>query len=131
MGLLNFLLLARYLLGAYAAKNLFMGEGIAARLHAPETTAAVMFLGFGATWLGTMVGMKFARPLPLFREAPTTQGLLILTVILVLADNGAAVLVRLSGVQGVELNGGAWGVQSRPCCPLPTWRFPPTSCTSR
>ena len=110
IGLLNILLVGRFLGGAYFAKNVLMEESIGARLQAPETTALVMFLGFAAVWLGTKIAGRFSRPLAGFRSELSSRRLLILSGIFFFAGYGSAVALRMTGLYGSEITGGVWGL---------------------
>jgi hypothetical protein len=108
IGLLNLLLVGRFLLGAYFIKNLLMSEPISARLLAPEATAEVMLLGFAGVWLGTLAVRRFVRPIPIFADTTDPRRLLSLAIVFVAFGTLSSVAVRIVGSD--DALGGIWGL---------------------
>jgi len=90
LGIINAVLVARFLLGAYAIKNLLMHEPISRSLHAPLSTGFVMLLGFAGLYLGTLATARRVRPLPIFRAYPSETALLLESWLRVPAEYGGS-----------------------------------------
>jgi hypothetical protein len=108
LGILNLLLVGRFLLGAYVTKNLLMGESITARMSAPEETAAVMLLGFAGVWAGTAAVCRNVRSLPQFRVRVDPRNLLVLSLVFFIVGGISSIAVRIVGAD--DAVGGVWGI---------------------
>ena len=110
IGLLNLILVVRVLVGAYFAKNVLLGDPITEGLLSPDSTSAAMLLGFAGVWLGTLVVVRFVRPLRWFGGEADVRQLRAIFVAMLVAGLATTVAVRLSGSDGLEITGGGWGV---------------------
>jgi hypothetical protein len=111
MGVLNLILLSRFLLGAYAMKNLVAGEPVTAGLLAPEHTAAVMLMGFAGVWVASLVVRRFVRPMPMFAAAGDLSWLRTMVLLIVAGGLLSTVLLRFAAPGGDDATvGGAWGL---------------------
>lgn len=110
IGILNLVLVARILLGAYVAKNLLLAEPITANLLSPDSTAAVMLLGFLAVWLATIFTTRFIPAIPWFTRHSDLKHLRSILLFMLFASIISSVAVRFSATDGEALTGGAWGV---------------------
>jgi hypothetical protein len=110
IGILNLLLVGRILLGAFVVKNAFLLEPITGGMLAPETTSAVMFLGFSAVWLATVFVRRFVRPVPLFETVVRPDRLHALLWIVFAFGVVLAVVLKASSSSDDVAAGGLWGV---------------------
>lgn len=110
IGILNLLLVGRFLFGAYFIKNLLEGTPISANMVEPADTAAVMFLGFAGVWLATYCVRRFARRLPFFMISDTADGLRALTILLLVAGTFSLLAILLAAKSDTITVGGAWGL---------------------
>ncbi len=111
LGILNLVLLGRMLLGAYVAKNVILLQPITADLLAPESTAAVMLLGFLAVWLATALTRRFVPTIPWFTRHSDVNHLRSILLLMLFASVISSVAVRFNaGDTGEALTGGVWGI---------------------
>jgi hypothetical protein len=110
IGILNFVLVARVLLGAFIAKNLVLIQPVTANLLSPDSTAAVMLLGFLAVWLATIAATRLVPAIPWFRRHEDLKHLRSILLFMLFASIISSVAVRFSATDGEALTGGAWGV---------------------
>lgn len=109
IGVLNLLLVGRYLLGAYLTKNLLMGEPITANLFAPNVTSEVMLFGFAGVWLATLVVTRIVKPIPLFTIHVDAQKVLTISLVCLFLGGVSSLGLRLAGADGEIHAGGIWG----------------------
>jgi hypothetical protein len=110
IGLLNLILVSRVLIGAFVAKNIFLWQPITAGLLSPDTTAAVMLLGFLGVWLGTELGSRLVPTIPAFSKFSDLRHLRSILLVMLFASVISSVAVRFSAGDGELLTGGVWGI---------------------
>lgn len=110
LGVLNALLVGRFLLGAFLMKNVVEGEPITANLLEPEDTASVMLLGFAGVYLATVVVRRLVRRVRVLEITNTRNGLLALTIVLVVGGTISIVALRIASSGDEVVAGGVWGL---------------------
>lgn len=110
LGLLNLLLVGRFLLGAYAVKNFVLGEPVTDGMLAPEATSATMMLGFAGVWLATFLIRRFVRPIRAFGRFASPEESFSLFLFALLFGTFSTLAVHFSGQDGQALTGGVWGL---------------------
>jgi len=109
IGILNFVLVTRMLLGAYVAKNVLLFQPVTENLLSPDSTADVMFLGFFAVWLATVLTHRLVPPIPWFTRHEDLKHLRSILILMLVATVVSSVAVRFNATDGEALTGGAWG----------------------
>ena len=110
VGILNFLLVGRFLLGAYFIKNLLEGDPISANMIEPEHTAKVMFLGFAGVWLATFIVRRYVRRFPLFEVSNSLEGLRVFTILLLVGGTFSLLAILIAAGSDTATVGGVWGL---------------------
>jgi hypothetical protein len=107
-GCLNAIVISKYLLVAIAIKSLLL-EPSDGTLHAPQTTAWVMALGFFGLFLGTVTQSQFRCPRTFSMNQPfSTQMILSFSIVLFTCSYGGFFISLIPSTQGMGIQTGGW-----------------------
>lgn len=107
-GCLNAILIGKYLLIAIAIKSLLL-EPSDGTLHAPQTTAWVMALGFFGLFLGTVTQSQFRCPRTFSMNQPfSTQMILAFSIVLFTCTYGGFFISLIPSTRGMGIQTGGW-----------------------
>ena len=107
-GCLNAILIGKYLLIAIAIKALLL-EPSDGTLHAPQTTASVMALGFFGLFLGTVTQSQFHCPHTFsMNQSFSTQMILAFSIVLFTCSYGGYFISLIPSTQGMGIQTGGW-----------------------
>jgi hypothetical protein len=109
-GLLNFVLLFKFLLVALAVKTITL-QAADSNLRAPRTTSEVMAVGFLALYLGSLLFQHSVKVRGLVSDVTDSRMYLALTIVFSIACLGSSFVVLIFQTSySVTLAGGFWGI---------------------